>query len=59
MTDEVRIVDLERVLSKAVGRVIEEYELNEEGLHLWLDDGGCLVFMGSFALAAVPSEDLQ
>lgn len=57
--EEVRLTDVDAVLSKAVGREIESYELNDEGLHIWLDDGGCLVFFGSFAVAAVPSEGLQ
>lgn len=50
----VRYGDVDEVLSKASGRKITEYELNDDGLHIWLEDGGCLVFFGSFAVAAIP-----
>jgi len=55
--EPISIGDVEDVLSRASGRTITEYELNEDGLHIWLSDGGCLVFFGSFAVACVPPSE--
>jgi len=52
--DPLYVGEVEEVMDRAVGRKITDYELNSEGLHLFLEDGGCLLFVGQFAVAAVP-----
>lgn len=52
-----RVVEPEEVLDRATGRKIIGWHLDDEGLYLSLDDGGSVVFYGSFAISVVGQED--
>ena len=52
-----KVVDAEEVLNKAVGRQIEDWNLDDEGLVIELSDGSSLVFYGQFAIAVLGQED--
>lgn len=54
-TPKPEIADAEAVMNKVIGRSIADFGLDHEGLHIFLNDGQTLIFMG--VLCLMPSEN--
>lgn len=52
---EIQLTEADSVLQKVVGRTVLGFGLDQEGLHLHLNDGQTPIFMG--VLCLMPSEN--
>jgi hypothetical protein len=55
----VNIVQIDDFISSVMGRSIEDGEVNEDGLHLYLDDGRVLIILGIVYVGSLEKETLQ
>ena len=53
----ISLVEPEDVLGKVVGRKVLQWNLDDEGLYLELDDGTSLVFIGQFAISVIGCDE--
>jgi hypothetical protein len=54
-----QIVNTEDFIMSVRGRSIEDGEVNEDGLHLHLDDGRVLIILGIVYVGSLDKETLQ
>jgi hypothetical protein len=53
----ISLVEPEDVLGKVVGRKVLQWNLDDDGLYLELDDGTSLVFIGQFAISVIGCDE--
>ena len=53
----ISLVEPEDVLGKVVGRKVLQWNLDDDGLCLELDDGTSLVFIGQFAISVIGCDE--